>query len=50
MIGDVNDYIFMLYNLIIEKDVDRIFNLIRKRFFFKCIVVEWVISIFNLKL
>lgn len=35
---------------IIEKDVDRIFNLIRKSFFFKCIVVEWVNSIFNLKL
>lgn len=40
MIGDVNDNIFMLYILIIEKDVDRIFNLIRKRFFLSVLLLN----------
>lgn len=40
MIGDVNDYIFMLYNLIIENDVDRIFNLIRKSFFLSVLLLS----------
>lgn len=40
MIGDVNDNIFMLYILIIEKDVDRIFNLIRKSFFLSVLLLN----------
>lgn len=33
MTGDANDHISTLYNLTIEKDADRTFNSIRKRFF-----------------
>lgn len=33
MTGDANDHISTLYNLTIEKDADRTFNLIRKSFF-----------------
>lgn len=33
MTGDANDHISTLYNLTIENDADRTFNLIRKSFF-----------------
>lgn len=50
MTGDANDHISTLYNLTIEKDADRTFNSIRRSFFFKRTVVEWVNSTFNSKL